>query len=94
MSLGPSAHVVTEVMDINIDPGFCRTMDPDMVPGSSLGPDVFMYPRGSTGYSDQHVPRGDMALGNQNGHRWQPRPPNISMVFVVTWVMDINIDAS
>ena len=31
-------------MDINTDPNYSRTKDPDMVPGPILGPDVTIAP--------------------------------------------------
>lgn len=38
--------------DLNIDPGYYRTMDPDMVPSTIPGLDVTMAPGVSTGHSD------------------------------------------
>lgn len=39
-------------MDINMDPGFNRTSDPDMVPGSSPRQDVIMALTGIAGHPD------------------------------------------
>lgn len=42
------------VMDINIDPGYGQTTNPDMVLSSLLGPDVTMTPYDCSGLSDWH----------------------------------------
>lgn len=48
--------VVIWVSDMNIDPGCCRIMDPDMVPGNPISPDITMALGGSTVYPDQFGP--------------------------------------
>lgn len=45
--------VVTEAMDINLDPSCYRATNLDIAIGSSLGMDVFMAP-GDSGYSARH----------------------------------------
>ena len=60
--------VAPQTVDINIDPGCGRTMDPDMVLINCPGLDVILVPGGSTGHS------GNVALRHQRGPMWQPRP--------------------
>lgn len=50
-------------MDINTDPDYGRTKNPDMVLGSSPDPDVTVASGGLAGHSDWHgSPHGSMAL--------------------------------
>ncbi|KAL6092601.1 hypothetical protein STEG23_028835 [Scotinomys teguina] len=61
--------VATQATDINMDPGYYRTIDPDKVLSSSPGPVLTMAPGGggSTAHSDWHGPSDNMALGHQHG---------------------------
>lgn len=62
-------------MDINTDPGFSWTPDPDMVLVSSLGQNVTMVPVCSSGPSYQNGPSDCMALTYQYSLSWHSRSP-------------------
>lgn len=66
--------MVTEAMDVNTDPNFCRARDIDMAIGSSTGPDVIMVPGGSTVHPANHGPGGSVELRYQHGLRFAQNP--------------------
>lgn len=49
--------MVTWTSDINTEPGFDRTISPDMAPGGSMGLHVPMTSGRSAGHSDQYAPQ-------------------------------------
>ncbi|XP_052574744.1 uncharacterized protein LOC128097911 [Peromyscus californicus insignis] len=63
-----------------------------MVPGSSLGSDVTMAPGESAEHTDQHGPNGRVALGQQHGPMWWPRPLASAWHLMASGAVDINSD--
>lgn len=70
-------------MDINTDPDYGRTKNPDMVLGSSPDPDVTVASGGLAGHSDWHGPRPQPAF------RWWPRSQPSVQSLVVTRATDL-----
>lgn len=63
--------VVTQGMDIIIDPGCCRVRNQDMVLRSSLSQDAtMMSPGGIIVHSDRHHPDYRVTLGPPHSLRW------------------------
>lgn len=62
--------MVTGVSDINTDPGFDKTISPDMGPGGNMGLNVPMVSDGSPGHSDWYAPSGSMVLRHPHGLIW------------------------
>lgn len=87
--------IVTEAMDINIDPSCCKATDLGMALGSNSGPDIILALGGSAGHSAQHGSNGSsMALRHQHGSRWWPRPRTWAFMWFLmgTWAAGINTD--
>lgn len=59
--------------DINPDPRYYRTMNPDLMLSSSQGQVVTMAPDGFSGYQDQYDPRDSLTQAYQSGPRGWPR---------------------
>lgn len=53
-------------MDIDTDPSFEKTTDPDIVLGISLGPYVTIVSDSSADHLDWHDTHGSVALGYQH----------------------------
>lgn len=78
--------VVSEVMDINRDPGCRNATNPNMAPHHSLGLDVTRVRGGSTG------PNGSVALEDQYRLACLTRSQSSAQSLVVSEVADINTD--
>lgn len=68
-------------MDINTDPDYDRTMDPDIVLINNQGLDVTLAPGGSSGYSDQHGSSNGMAYQHAKWSKMLVQTSNIGMPF-------------
>lgn len=77
-------------VDIHIDPGCSRPMDPDMAPAHSL--DITIAPGGSISHPSLYGPVDSMTLGHQRESTWQARPWAFAQPSVATGTMDIDID--
>lgn len=92
--------VIMGIMDINPDPGCCRTIDTDMVPGSRWGLDNTMVLVDSTEQSDQHGPGGTCVAtgcGLDLNHLWWQHELQISIYIsavVGSWTLTWSLEAS
>lgn len=55
------APVVTQATDVNTDPSYSRTTNPDMAINNSSGKDNIMCQVAAQGHTDQHGPSDIMA---------------------------------
>lgn len=77
-------------MNINTDPSFDKTTDPDIVLGISLGPDVTIVSDGSADHLDWYGTHGSVALGYQHGPRWLLRSLALEQPLIVSEPTNVN----
>lgn len=84
------ASVMTEALDINMDPGCCRGVDPDMSPDSNPGQMSSCPPRVSAQATQINMAPGaaqpmNITMATGDGHTL-----GIPVTLVATWVMDVS----
>lgn len=78
--------MTTGALENNLDPGYCKAMDPDMALCGSPGPDETMALGDRAGHSSE-FPGDNTAFECPPGHRlWPNLPPHTHTPFLGTCV--------